>query len=64
VAGANRRFTRQKGLPVGTQIQKKWGQLGYEVNGDGGDFPVYAYSATFGAAFFAYLLGGAIAMAI
>jgi hypothetical protein len=42
-----------RSIPIGSQIQKKWGQLGYEVNGQWHQFPLYAYSATFGVAFFA-----------
>jgi hypothetical protein len=53
VAGATD-ASLDRSLPVGSQIQKKWGQLGYEVNGEWQNFPIYAYSASFGAAFFAF----------
>jgi hypothetical protein len=52
VAGATD-ASLERSIPVGSHVQKKWGQLGYELNGRWESFPVYAYSATFGAAFFA-----------
>jgi hypothetical protein len=52
VAGATD-ASLDRSIPVGSRIQKKWGQLGYELNGKWESFPIYAYSATFGAAFFA-----------
>jgi hypothetical protein len=41
----------ERSLPVGTSIQKKWGELGYEVDGRRVSFPVIFYSAIFGVAF-------------
>jgi hypothetical protein len=52
VAGATD-ASLDRSIPAGSQIQKKWGQLGYELNGQWQSFPIYFYSATFGAAFFA-----------
>jgi hypothetical protein len=52
VAGATD-ASLDRSLPVGSQIQKKRGQLGYEVNGQWRSFPIYFYSAIFGVAFFA-----------
>jgi hypothetical protein len=51
VAGATD-ASLERSIPVGTQIRKRWGQLGYELNGQWESFPIYAYSAIFGAAFF------------
>jgi hypothetical protein len=52
VAGATD-ASLERSIPVGSRIVKKWGQLGYELNGKWTSFPLYAYSAIFGFAFFA-----------
>jgi hypothetical protein len=52
VAGATD-ASLDRSIPVGSNIQKKWGQLGYELNGRWQSFPLYAYAAAFGAACFA-----------
>lgn len=41
----------ERSIPVGSQIRKRWGQLGYELNGKWESFPILSYSAIFGVAF-------------
>lgn len=52
VAGATD-ASLERSIPVGSQITKKWGELGYHLNGRWVSFPIYFYSAILGAAFFA-----------
>lgn len=47
----------ERSLPVGTEIRKEWGELGYDVNGRKIAFPTYFYSTMFGAALFCLLWG-------
>lgn len=43
----------ERSIPAGSRIEKRWGQLGYELNGQWRSFPTAFYSAIMGAAFFA-----------
>jgi len=42
----------ERSIPAGSRIEKKWGQLGYRLNGQWRSFPIAFYSAIMGAAFF------------
>jgi hypothetical protein len=46
----------ERSIPVGSRIEKKWGQLGYELNGQWRSFPVAFYSAALGAACFVLVM--------
>jgi hypothetical protein len=52
VAGATD-ASLDRSIAVDSRIEKKWGQLGYELNGQWRSFPVGFYCAVLGAAFFA-----------
>jgi hypothetical protein len=43
----------ERSIPVGSRIEKKWGQLGYQLNDQWRSFPIGFYSAIMGVAFFA-----------
>jgi hypothetical protein len=43
----------ERSIPVGSRIEKKWGQLGYQLNDQWRSFPIAFYSAIMGVAFFA-----------
>ncbi|VIO75196.1 hypothetical protein [Bradyrhizobium ivorense] len=51
VAGPTDAFL-ERSIPVGSRIEKKWGQLGYRLDDRWRSFPVTFYSAVMGAAFF------------
>jgi hypothetical protein len=53
VAGATD-ASLDRSVPVGSRIEKRWGQLGYELNGQWRSFPIAFYSAIMGVAFFAF----------
>jgi hypothetical protein len=40
----------QRSLPVGTQIHKAWGELGYNIDGRWINFPTIFYGSTLGIA--------------
>jgi hypothetical protein len=42
--------TLKRSMPVGTRIRKKWGEVGYEMNGAWVGFPILFYMAIFGVA--------------
>jgi hypothetical protein len=52
VAGATD-ASLDRSIPVGSRIEKRWGQLGYELDGQWRSFPVAFYFAIIGGAFFA-----------
>ena len=52
VAGATD-ASLERSIPVGSRIGKKWGQLGYQLDGQWRSFPVAFYFAIMGAALFA-----------
>jgi hypothetical protein len=41
----------ERSIPVGSHITKKWGQLGYQLNGQWESFPIGFYAAMFVVAF-------------
>ena len=49
VAGATD-ASLDRGLTVGTRIEKRWGELGYRVNGSWVAFPIYFYAGMLGLA--------------
>jgi hypothetical protein len=51
VAGASD-ASLERSIPVGSRIEKKWGQLGCRLNGHWRSFLIASYSAIMGAAFF------------
>lgn len=51
VAGATD-ASLDRSIPVGSRIEKKWGQFSYELDGQRRSFPVAFYSAIMGVAVF------------
>jgi len=51
VAGATD-ASLDRSIPVGSRIEKKWGQLGYALDGEWQSFPVVFYEAAMGLAVF------------
>ena len=60
VAGAPRLLGQD--IPSGSRIEKKWGQLGYRLNGRWRAFPTAFYSRNLGSGLLGTLLGGSFSV--